>query len=534
VNQPKSGTYGTTRLLRRTKFSNLTRLESTVEHLTQRYRALIIGGVLLLYLTVTVELARRKLIWTDEFFTLFLGRLNASELWSALLTGGDQHPPPFYLMHHLFLRTFGENPFALRLPAMLGFLLMMVCLYHLVAKRTSVAYGVVAMVIPLVTVAYEFAYEARGYSPLLGFVALAVLCWQQADDSRWRNAAIIGLAAALTAGVLVHYYTIFLLPAMALGEAARSILRRTWQPGVWVAMCIPLIPLLAFLPVIKTASGYAASFWAKASVAEINLFYENIVGSAATCLLVCFAVAGIYGVISQRCANSTPAGRKTVPVEEIVLGIALASAPIIAYVFGKAITGVFAWRYAIGGVVGMALLFGLVCFRVFRGSAIAAWLIVLVVSISFLVSARTKAHKLADGRSSLRDLISWFGKIGDPSEPLVIGDSQTFYTLSYYSPPAMRPRYVYLADTKRSLKYLGQDAPDRSLLRLYPWFGLNVKPYGSYVESHREMKVWVYPNPQWIWLLSALIDDGEKLTIVGRLGTSTLFAAAGAQVPIQP
>ena len=83
------------------------------------------------------------------------------------------------------------------------------------------------------------------------------------------------------------------------------------------------------------------------------------------------------------------------------------------------------------------------------------------MSVSFLVSARTKARKLADGRSSLRDLISWFDKVGKPSEPLVIGDSQTFYTLSYYSPPAMKPRYVYLADTKRSLKYLGQDEPDR-------------------------------------------------------------------------
>ncbi|PYI75598.1 MAG: hypothetical protein DMF04_09990, partial [Verrucomicrobia bacterium] len=218
----------------------------------------------------------------------------------------------------------------------------------------------------------------------------------------------------------------------------------------------------------------------------------------------------------------------------IVLGIALASAPIIAYVFGEAITGVFAWRYAIGGIVGMALLFGLLCFRLFRGSAIAAWLIVLVVSISFLVSARTKARKLADGRNSLRGLISWFDKIGNPSEPLVIGDSQTFYTLCYYSPPAMKPRYIYLADTKRSLKYLGQDAPDRSLLRLYPWFGLNVKPYGSYVASHPEMKVWVYPNPQWIWLLSSLIDDGEKLTVVGRLSTSTLFSAAAAEIHIEP
>jgi len=286
--------------------------------------------------------------------------------------------------------------------------------------------------------------------------------------------------------------------------------------------------------VIKKASGYAATFWAKASVAEIHSFYENIVGSAVTCLLVAFAVAGIYGVISQRRADSTPAGRKIFPIEEIVLGIALASAPITAYVFGKAITGVFAWRYAIGGVVGLALLFGLLCFRLFRGSAIAAWLIVLVVSVSFLVSARTKAHKLAEGRNSLRALISWFDKVGKPSEPLVIGDSQTFYILSYYSPAAMKSRYVYLADTKRSFKYLGQDEPDRHLLSLYPWFGLNVKPYGSYVQSHPEMKVWVYPNPQWIWLLSALIDDGEKLIIVGRLGTSTLFSAAGTQVHIEP
>jgi dolichyl-phosphate-mannose-protein mannosyltransferase len=512
------------------KQKNVIRIEATAERLTNKYRFLLVGGACLLYLVPTIELTRRKLIWTDEFFTLFLGRLNASELWTALLTGCDQHPPPFYLMHHLFLRAFGENPFALRLPAILGFLLMMLCLYYFVAKRTSVAYGMVAMLIPLATVAYEFAYEARGYSPLLGFVALAVLCWQQVDDPRWRSAAIIGLAAALTAGVLSHYYTIFLLPAIALGEVARSIRRRTWQLGVWVAICVPVIPLLAFLPVIKTASGYTATFWAKASVAEIHSFYENIAGSAVTCLLVCFVVAGIYGVISQRRANSTPAERKIFPIEEIVLGIALASAPITAYVFGKAITGVFAWRYAIGGVVGLALLFGLLCFRLFRGSAIAAWLIILVVSVSFLVSARTKARKLGEGRSSLRNLISWFDKVGKPSEPLVIGDSQTFYTLSYYSPPAMKDRYIYLVDTQRSLKYLGHDTPDRSLLALHQWFGLNVKDYRPYVESHSNMKVWIPSNPKWIWLLSALIDDGSKLTVLGRLGTSILFSASAVEL----
>ena len=78
------------------------------------------------------------------------------------MTGGDEHPLPFYLLHHFFLRTFGENPWALRLPATLGFLLMMLCVYQFVANRTSVAFGLAAMLIPLATAVYPFAYEPEG------------------------------------------------------------------------------------------------------------------------------------------------------------------------------------------------------------------------------------------------------------------------------------------------------------------------------------------------------------------------------------
>jgi len=507
----------------------LVRFEGTAERISNRYPLLLIGGISALYLVVTIELARRKLIWTDEFFTLFFGRLSAGELWKALVMGGDSHPPSFYLMHHILFRTIGEQPWALRLPAILGFLLMMLCVYQFVAKRTSVAYGLVAMLMPLATVAYEFSYEARGYSLLLGFVALAVLCWQQAGERRWRTVAILGFGAGVNAGILSHYYTVFLLPAIAAAEAVRSLRCKSWSPGIWLAMCSPVIPLMAFLPVIKTASGYAATFWGKASLSEIHRYYESILGSAVTCLLFCFAVAGLYRVLCSRNRNSALTESKTFPVEEIVLGIALASAPVIAYFFGKAITWVFVWRYAIGGVVGIAILFGFFCFRLFRASATAAWLIVLVIATSFLVTARMNMRTMADGQASLRDLIGWLTSTGNQSEPLIIGDSQSFYVLSYYSPPAMKDRYVYLADTQRSLKYLGQDSPDRSLSLLCRWFGVNVKPYGLYVESHPEMTVWIPPNPKWIWLLSALIDDGEKLTVIGRNGTSILFSASGAE-----
>jgi hypothetical protein len=116
-------------------------------------------------------------------------------------------------------------------------------------------------------------------------------------------------------------------------------------------------------------------------------------------------------------------------------------------------------------------------------------------------------------------------------EPLIIADSQSFYALSYYSPPSIGARLVYLADAARSFKYLGHDTPDRSLLALAPWFRLNVKQYSAYLSSHPETKVWVPPNEKWSWLLPALIDDGQKVTVIGRNGTSLLYSARRADAP---
>jgi len=511
------------------KQRNIIRIEATAERLTNKYRFLLVGCILGLYLVPTIELARRKLIWTDEFFTLYLSRLNARQLWAALLTGGDQHPPGFYLLHHLFLRSFGENPWVLRLPAILGFLLMMLCVYQFVAKRTSVTYGLVAMLIPLATAAHEFAYEARGYSLLLGFIAVAVLGWQQAGEPRGCTAAAVVMAVGLTGGVLGHYYAILLIPAIAAAEIVRSVRRKTWNLTIWIAMCIPVIPLAAFLPLLKSSSSFAATFWGKPSLSGIQLYYENFLGSAITCLLFCFALAALYRVVCYRGGNPTPISSKILPVEEIALGIALGAAPIVAYLFGKMVTGVFAWRYAVGGVLGLAILFGFFCFRLFRGSTIAAELIAIVIAASFAITARTNMHTVAGQQASLRDLIACLAGTGNGSEPVIIADSQTFYTLSYYSPPAMKERYVYLVDLRRSLKYLGHDTPDRSLSVLNRWFGLNVKSYEAYVNSHPEMTVWIPPNEKWIWLLSALIDDGKKLTVVGRLGTSVLFSVGGVE-----
>src|SRR4051794_31537971 len=84
---------------------------------------------LILYAVPTVLLARQKMLWDDEFFTLYLSRIQSwSELIRALSTGADQHPPSFYYAVHLGFALFGTSNLTLRLLPIVGFGVMCLCL----------------------------------------------------------------------------------------------------------------------------------------------------------------------------------------------------------------------------------------------------------------------------------------------------------------------------------------------------------------------------------------------------------------------
>src|SRR5215470_6837116 len=83
--------------------------------------------------------AKRKPMWDDEFFTLYISRANGMKgILDALLTGADQHPPLFYYLTHQVTWLVGTSHLTLRLLPMIGFCLMCVCLFYLLYPRTSV------------------------------------------------------------------------------------------------------------------------------------------------------------------------------------------------------------------------------------------------------------------------------------------------------------------------------------------------------------------------------------------------------------
>src|SRR5262245_37315366 len=208
-----------------------------------------VSGFSIVYFAVTGLIAARRPIWTDEFFTLFISRAALyKEFWNALLTGADQHPPLFYLITHASLSLFGESELALRFPAIVGFWLFCVSIYIFARQRISVPYSFAAMVFPLATGAYLYAYEARGYALVLAFTGTSLVCWQATANAARRKYASAGLALSLFAAVGSHYYALLLLPPLILGELIRTYSQRRLNIAVWLAFSAAFIPLIASWP----------------------------------------------------------------------------------------------------------------------------------------------------------------------------------------------------------------------------------------------------------------------------------------------
>ena len=97
-------------------------------------------------------------------------------------------PLVFHSLAHLSTRIFGPTAFAMRLPSMLGYALMLCCVFLFTERAALTRWSPpaarsiarIAATIPILTATFYYATEARPYGLLLGFYALSFLAWQAA------------------------------------------------------------------------------------------------------------------------------------------------------------------------------------------------------------------------------------------------------------------------------------------------------------------------------------------------------------------
>jgi Dolichyl-phosphate-mannose-protein mannosyltransferase len=506
--------------------SLLERLGQVFEKLASSPLA-VIAAFSAIYFPPTLWLAAHKLLWDDEFFTLYISSVPRwSEIIRALSTGADQHPPSFYYLTHLFITAFGTTHVTFRLPEILAFWTSCILLYFLARAFLGNTWGVVAMMIPLASGGtYNYASEARGYALLLAFSTMAFLCWANAALQYNRRALWLTLlGVALSCALASHYYAVLVVVALSLAELYRSYELKRFDWPVWCAFSCSIIPVILFLPVIRSSHQYAGHFWARPKWHLLYDFHPDMMGELPNALLGVAAFSLWVFSKGRRSKEETPV---PLPSWMAVATMSFSLIPLFAMLLAKTITHGYVDRYAIPGTIGTCLLLTYLLRRVadIRSTAALLALVLCILTYSFnvYVLGYTNWTALVELKEDHYFLTHKGGQ-----KPIVVDEVTIFHRLSFYGDPKLRQRLSYMADAGQAVKYLNQDTIDRGLLDLRPWFPINTVPACTYVRENPSFLVYGYVGT-WTWVTYTLAKPGSGSELIGRKEDQLLFDVQNAR-----
>jgi 4-amino-4-deoxy-L-arabinose transferase-like glycosyltransferase len=514
-------------------FGNLNHIIDSVQDYLEKSTFWLLGAFSLLYLLWTSLLAAQKPMWNDELYTYYIATLpKTSDIWGALMSGAEQIPPFFHLTTRAAFYLFGVNHVAVRLPAVIGFLIMLLCLFRFVAKRSSPVYGLVAMLFPLITGAYTYAYEGRPYGIVLGFSGLALVCWQSATEGLHRRLALVCLALSLAGALANHYYAILVFFAIGVGELVRSLLVRRLDLPIWGAFFVAaIVPLLLFLPLITQSRDYSVTFWNKVYPSQVPNFYYSLLRPAALPLVAALFVTAVYGMTQpiRQLTRFDHLPRRTLPLHELAAAFGFICIPIVGYLVARFITRAFVDRYFLPAVLGFSVLVAFALYSLPRGRALIGTTLILFLCSWFIVMQLHAFGKNRQAANDLQEMVQLLRTEADNNLPIVASEPHIFMQLAYYAPVDVSSRLVYLADPDLSLRHLGHNSVDRGMQDLIkPWFHLRVEEYRPYIASHRQFLV--YGNLEWLeWLVDQLRSDNMRIELKGKHGRDFLLLVSSTE-----
>lgn len=501
-------------------FKRLDDLAGSIAGICEAHRAPAAVVVSMLYLIIAGLIAARKPLENDELFTLNIARLpGLTDVWGALLTGAEQMPPLFYVITRASLALLGENSFALRMPAMIGILVMGISLFLFVSKRGTAILGLAAMLFPLTTAAYYYSFEARPYGLVLGFAGLGLICWQALAEGGRRPALLIGLALSLAAAISCHYYAILIVIPFLCGEAARAYERRRPDLPVAAAIALSMTPLLFHLPLIRSARSYSTAFWAQPKWGDIPDFFNFLLASAVLPLTAMLLLTVAWSLLAPAKERESAPYLLT---HEFFAAIGFIAIPVVTVVMAMFVTRAFTYRYALPAVIGLTVLIPPAFKR--AGSDILPVLLVLLLLLGVArrggLTLQDAALRTADRKAAIELLLG----ADHGNLPVVCTDPHAFLMLSHNAPVELRSRLVYLGDTSESMRYLGHNSLERGMFDLLkPWFGLNVQRYRAFLKPGRRFLLFGDPDHFLNWVLPDLQSSGARIELAGKRGGSMLF-----------
>jgi Dolichyl-phosphate-mannose-protein mannosyltransferase len=486
---------------------------------------LILFGVF--YLGLVLPSAVRP-FWYDELFTYNVATLpGLRAMWDALTHGADLNPPFFYVVTHAAISVVGPTEFGLRTPALAGFLVMCCCLYVFVARRAGACYGFIAMLLPLVTGALRWAFEARAYGLMLGCCGLALVSWQRAAESSRRIVPLAGLAISLTAALLTHCFAVLVLTPFALAQLVRDYHRRKIDWLMWVCIVLPLTACITYFPLLANSQHYDLQYRVFQPGWQSVVEFSDAVFEPALWPVLAGMVIIAFGASRRPKVDASVASLwKT---GEVVLAAGFLLVPLLAIVLSKITLGLFMVRYGVSAVIAVAILFTQAAATLTGRSKLVASAVVLIV-LGF--AAGRMAVQVTDALSAIPEESLHLDQ--HPELPLVVSSGLIFYPMSHYAKPNQAARIWFLTDEKIALHVTGSNMFEKGLPALNRLFPLraHLGDYREFLAAHPHFLLYGYADNKMDWLIPQLRDDGAQLRYLGKrtdqMGLAVLY---DVQVP---
>lgn len=465
---------------------------NTAERVRPRAKVtlLLLIGFSLVYFADVLLRASEKYWWYDEIFTIYACRLpNFGALWNALVHGFDFNPPLFYILTSASQSIFGEGLISSRLPQILAFWILCLSLFHFVHCRSGALAGLIAMTLPMLTTAYFYAYEARPHGIILGFAALALVCWQMSIDQPGRRVWLVGLSCSLLGAFLLHVYALLVLVPFALAELFSTVRCKRLNWPMVVALAAPtVIAVSTYIPLVlayrSLAGGTDFEVGGRAGWGHVANFYVFLL---APCILVIvFGLALLVTNGARSLGSVAPRVRATEYGQpELIVALSFLALPAFGVVYAKLAHGPVFVRYFLPTLIGVGIVIGALFGKAKTALWVRATLAVIIVLTVGEQFGRLVWHRYHGWGETLIEPISGRPMNTTPGHPLdryslLVAEARNstlpigiltqwdFVYLVHYAPQLL-PRLYFVTSTKDSFFF-------RAFRDLRPWFPVKYNP----------------------------------------------------------
>lgn len=468
----------------------------------EQHSSWLVACGLLSYLLDMLLQARRSPYEPDELLVYAQSRLSFSAFWDTLRHVPTVLDPPIHPVLMFFtLHTSMPARLALRLPSVLAYAIVLICVFAIVSRRASASIALLTFAVAATIPAAIYSIQARPYALLLAFVALTLLMYQRVTDAEKARAwSLIVFAAFIAATICTHYFGIFVLLPLIAGEVTRAIARKEPDWPLYLALAFGCSSAAIYALFATAAAPYRIHPWHGVLADDLRATYLFVSEPLIFLLLMTVPLNRLFRPSTPSSDWQSPAAATFhFPSHEVSAIGVLLFVPVCAFVFAKLVTHSYVARYGIIFVIGAAILLG-VALSILGGNSRSLNCAVTILLLLPLLHAF---------EANLRS------PAGDPDEinPASLKILERYPDLSIAVSDWQFGSRLFLfgtASTKRRVVLI--DREDLTMRAIQRALRMPIQTYRPFLASHAAFllvaKGWKFPQVQ---------DEAARITLLGTI-----------------